>query len=134
MNKPNTSPLEAAEARTCMQYMQARHLKFTHVRNETGRPESSGKIRNWRAIFDFQDGVSPGFPDFVIVLPGVGLLIVELKRERGGVVSPAQAEWVEALNSCPGVAAHVCRGSGDFIKTLESYYPLPQHIPTPLTP
>lgn len=124
MAKPNLTPLESAEARTLMQYMQLRKLKFTHIKNETGRPDSSGKIRNWQAIYDKQDGVSAGFPDFAIVLPKIGLLIIELKREKGGTVSPAQLEWIEALNGCPGVAAHVCKGAGASIECIESYYPL----------
>lgn len=136
MSKPNTSPREADEARTFMQYMQARRIRFTHVKNETGRAYGSGKVRNWQAIYDYQDGVSAGFPDFAIVLPGTGLLCIELKREVGGKASAAQLEWITALNSCPGVAAHVCKGAGDCIKVLESYYPLPfpaiKHSPNTL--
>ncbi len=122
--KKNLTPLESDEARTFMQYLQVRGLKFTHIKNETGRPDSSGKIRNWQAIYDKQDGVSAGFPDFAIVLPGVGLLLIELKRTQGSHTSPEQLEWVDALNSCPGVAAHVCKGAGASIDVVESYYPL----------
>lgn len=127
--KTNNTPLEAAEARTAMQYMQARHIRFTHIKNETGRPDSSGKIRNWKAIYDKQDGVSPGFPDFAIVLPGIGLLIPELKRLEGGVVSQAQQEWIDALNTVPGVEARVCKGAIGIIEFIEEFYPLSTPLP-----
>lgn len=123
-SKPNLTPLEADEAHTLMQYMQARNLRFTHIKNETGIADERGKIKNFRALMDARDGVSPGFPDFAIVLPGVGLLCIELKRLEGSKTSEAQLEWIDALNTIPGVAAHVCKGASESIDTIESYYPI----------
>ena len=127
MSKPNLTPLESEEAHTAMQYMQARGIKFTHVKNETGIKDERGKIKNFRALMDYQDGVSPGFPDFVIVLPGVGLLCPELKREQGNEATPAQLEWIAALNTIPGVEARVCKGAGKLIEFIEEFYPLRKH-------
>lgn len=123
MGKPNLSPLEADEADTLMDYMRARGLKFTHIRNETGRPDANGKVTNMRAVLDFRAGVSPGFPDFAVVLPGVGLLLIELKRVTGSHTSEAQLSWVEALNTCPGVEAHVCKGAAAGIDLIEEILP-----------
>lgn len=121
---PNNTPLESEEARTAMQYMQARGLRFTHVKNETGRADSSGNIRNWRAIYDKQDGVSAGFPDFIIVLPGIGLLCPELKRAKGNEASENQLAWIAALNQVPGVEARVCKGATELIAFIEEFLPL----------
>src|SRR5258708_2649261 len=98
MSRPNLTPLESEEANTLMQYMHMRRLKFTHVKNETGMRDERGKIKNFRALMDYQDGVSPGFPDFVIVLPSIGLLVIELKRLEGNEATAAQLEWIAALN------------------------------------
>lgn len=116
-------PLEADEAKTLMEYMQTRNLKFTHIRNETGFSDARGEIRNFRALLDYQLGVSPGFPDFCIVLPHVGLLIIELKRRTGGTVSPNQRNWIDALNTVPGVQAEACEGADASIKFIERFYP-----------
>lgn len=124
MAKQNLTPLESEEAHTLMQYMHARGLKFTHVKNETAMADKRGVIKNFRALMDYRDGVSPGFPDFIIVLPRTGLLCIELKRKEGGKVSAAQTEWIDALNDCPGVESHVCYGADESIKLIESFYPL----------
>lgn len=133
MSKPNLTPLEAAEAETAMQYMQMRGIKYTHVKNETGRGDrrelKNGKvINNWQAMRDAQLGVSPGFPDFVIVLPGVGLLVPELKRQQGNEATAAQQAWVDALNTIPGVEARVCKGASKLIEFIEEFYPLHSHV------
>jgi hypothetical protein len=112
-------PLEADEAHALMQYMQLRGLKFTHVKNETAMKDERGKIKNFRALMDWQDGVSPGFPDFIVALPGIGLLCLELKRVRGGSVSTYQAEWIRILNLIPGVEAHVIKGALAGIAIIE---------------
>lgn len=122
-------PTEAAESRVLMQYMKLRGLMFTHVKNETGRPVAGKKVRNWKAVFDYQDGVRPGFPDFVVVLPQQ-VIAIELKRTKGGKVSAYQVEWLEALNAA-GMSAYVCHGADEAIKLIEKLYPLAIRRNTP---
>lgn len=86
--------------------------------------DERGKIRNFRALMDYQDGVSAGFPDFIIIIPNTGLLIIELKRLEGNEATAAQLEWIEALNTIPGVEAHVCKGAQQGIDIIEEIYPL----------
>lgn len=114
-------PTEAEEADTLMQYMKLKGLKFTHIKNETGRPVAGQKVRNWKAVWDARDGVSAGFPDFCIVLPRVGLLFIELKRSKGGKVSELQKDWINELNKCPGVEARACLGANESIEFIESF-------------
>jgi hypothetical protein len=116
------APTEAEESRVLMQYMKLRGFMFTHVKNETGRAVAGGKIRNWKAVFDYQDGVRPGFPDFVVVLPG-RVIAIELKRRKGGKVSDYQKLWIEALRDA-GMPAFVCEGADQAITVIESYAPL----------
>jgi len=55
-----------------------------------------------------QQGVSRGFPDYIVIVKGK-LLFIELKRVKGSRVSPEQLEWIAALEAC-GVYAEVCAG------------------------
>lgn len=131
MSKPNLTPLEKDEAVTAMQYLQARNLMFTHVKNEIGfadkRELANGRtIHNWQAMKDYNLGVAKGFPDFVIALPYVGLLIVELKREKGNEVTPEQQAWIDVLNTIPGVQAACCKGAAALIDLVERLYPIKQ--------
>jgi hypothetical protein len=115
-------PLEAQEADSLMAYLRERGLMFTHIKNEAGGSMvRDGK--NWKAIWDKRDGVSKGFPDFAIVLPMIGLALVELKRIKGSVTSQEQLEWVDALNTCPGVEARVCKGAITAIAFIEELSP-----------
>lgn len=52
------------------------------------------------------EGVSAGVPDLFI--PSLKLFI-EMKKEKGGKVSPEQKDWLEYLNSC-GYVALVANG------------------------
>lgn len=79
---------------------------YTHIPNETYTVSWNQKRKN-KAM-----GVRRGFPDYVIVTPRV-LIFLEMKREHGGVVSPAQREWVEALDDQSNTFARVCNGFRD---------------------
>lgn len=60
-------------------------------------------------------GVRPGLCDMLIVTP-YRLLFLELKKEKHGVVSKYQKEWIEAINlitdqyTTDPVIARVCAG------------------------
>ena len=114
-------PTEAQESRVLMQYMRLRGFKFTHVKNETGRSQAGARGKNFRAMWDAVDGVSPGFPDFVVVCPD-RVICIELKRSKGGTVSPHQVEWLESLNAA-GMLAFVARGADEAIAYFEKQYP-----------
>ena len=43
------------------------------------------------------EGVSPGVPDLFVP---EWLLWVEMKREKGGTLSPAQSDWISYLDDC----------------------------------
>ena len=57
-------------------------------------------------------GVKPGVPDLFIAEPRGGYhgFYLELKRVKGGVLSPCQKEWLEALAS-RGYKAVSCAGA-----------------------
>lgn len=75
-----------------------------HVPNEGKRSAATG--RKLRA-----EGLRAGVPDVVLPVARGGQhgLYIEMKRTQGGRVSPAQAEWIEAL-AAQGYRAVICRG------------------------
>jgi hypothetical protein len=111
-------PTEHQEARWFLQYCKLKGYKVTHVKNETGRPVAGRRVRNYKAMWDAIDGVSPGFPDFVVVAGNV-VIFIELKRTKGGKISPAQQEWISALKLA-GMPAGICRGADESIAFVEA--------------
>lgn len=80
------------------------------------------------------EGVKAGVPD--VCLPArsgdghYSCLWIELKRLKGGRVSPEQAEWIERLSAQPGHRAVVCRGWVEAAREISAYLGLPpEYIP-----
>ena len=65
------------------------------------------------------EGVSPGVPDLFV--PAWGLW-VEMKRQKGGTVSPEQKDWIAYLDDC-GYQCIVGRGFEDAKRQIESIKP-----------
>lgn len=61
------------------------------------------------------EGVSPGVPDLFI--PAWGLW-VEMKRSKGGTLSPEQRDWIAYLDDC-GYQCIVGRGFEDAKRQIE---------------
>jgi len=85
----------------------------------------------WRREQLKLQGLSPGVPDIIIPVPNrvrwvddgscYHGLAIEIKRVSGGVVSPAQKEWIEKLRES-GWKADVCRGVDEAIKVSCEYF------------
>jgi hypothetical protein len=97
-------PTEDQECLTFVDWLELRRLKYAHIPQETFTKFITVKMKNRRM------GVKAGVPDYMIIAPK-GLLFIEMKREKGGKTSPAQKEWIEALNNVQGVQAQVCCGA-----------------------
>lgn len=86
-----------------------------HIPNGGSRSKSeAGRFR--------AEGVKAGVPD--ICLPaargGYHGLYIELKRVKGGRVSPAQQGWIAALRD-QGYCACVCKGWDDAAHVIKKY-------------
>lgn len=64
------------------------------------------------------EGVKPGFPDLAIVTNS-NFVLIEMKKEKGGKLSPYQKQWIEALTNV-GIKAYVARGFDEAKACLES--------------
>jgi hypothetical protein len=63
------------------------------------------------------EGVSAGVPDMFVP---AWRLWVEMKRQRGGRVSPEQADWIEYLESL-GYTCLVCPGSENAQTQIDAF-------------
>lgn len=112
-------PLEEDDSITFSQFLTLHRLKHTHINNEMWSP-SRNQHRKAKAM-----GVSSGVPDYMIVIKRTQskqnkahLLFVEMKREKGGVVSPKQQEWIDLLNQVDNVEARVAEGFKEATKII----------------
>lgn len=72
----------------------------------------NGGYRTKKTAADMKaEGVRPGVPDICLPWPSGDRhgLYIELKRTRGGRLSPAQCRWLRTLTAL-GYQARVCRG------------------------
>jgi len=110
----NTTPIEYEEDKVFAQWCRLKKLKFSHIPNETYTPSMGARIRNQ------QSGVDSGVPDYVVLTPK-GVIWVEMKRRKGSITSPAQLEWIEAINAIPGTQAQVCKGAQEAIDFVSKF-------------
>lgn len=114
---------EAQEGDVLVAWLRMHNLKFTHIANETGGSDEAKR----RAIRVKRQGVSRGFPDYIIYVTS-GTLYVELKRVRGSATSQDQRDWVVFLNKQPASEARICRGASEAINFVGSFLHDPAKI------
>lgn len=86
-----------------------------HIPNGGSRSKSeAGRFR--------AEGVKAGVPDICLPVARGGYhgLYIELKRVKGGRVSPAQQGWIAALRD-QGYYACVCKGWDDAAHIIKAY-------------
>lgn len=69
------------------------------------------------AIKAKREGVSAGVPDLFIP---EWKMFIEMKRLKGGVVSPEQKEWIAYLSSI-GYKVHICRGFDEAVMAVKEF-------------
>jgi hypothetical protein len=76
-----------------------------------------------QAIKMKRTGYVKGFPDLFIYEPNQDYhgLAIEMKKEKGGVVSPEQKSWQEQLRN-RGYASYICKGNEEAIKVIDEYF------------
>lgn len=104
------TPTEDQECYVLADYLRAKGYLFGHINNEFYTKSWKQKSRQLAM------GTAKGFPDYVIIANGK-LVMIEMKRTRGGVVSEHQKKWIAELTAA-GITAIVCRGAQDAIKKL----------------
>lgn len=109
---PDRLPTEAEEQERVLQVLRRQGVIYFAVPN--------GGRRGVREAVAFKrQGVKAGIPD--LILPGADArwrcLAIEMKRTKGGRVSPEQESWHGILRAC-GWKILVCEGAADAIAQL----------------
>ena len=73
-------------------------------------PATAGRLK--------AEGVSSGVPDLCIP---AWKLWIEMKRTKGGSVSPEQKDWIKYLEDV-GYCAKVCKGAEDAKKQIQAFF------------
>lgn len=83
---------------------------------------NGGKRAIKTAVALKKQGVKRGVPDMCLPVARGGYhgLYIELKRQKGGVVSDEQREWIAALNT-QGYKAIICHGAEEAIEQIRGY-------------
>lgn len=117
----NTTSLESKEQERYFEWcksmeQQYPELAFCHC------SLSGIKLTPGAAVKAKRQGNKGGVPDIFLPVPKQGYhgLFIELKRRKGGIVSPIQKMWKNALNDF-GYLADVCYGSDDAIILTKKY-------------
>jgi len=103
-------PTEYQEAVTLHQWLSAKQIHHFHVPNENGRNGAQRGAMNKRM------GVSKGVPDFFVFTPTANI-VIELKRQKGGSVSPEQRDWLNRLAHA-GFTCAIARGAQEAIEFI----------------
>ena len=104
-------PTEYQDQCALVQWLELIGLKFTAIPNGTWTPSQSQKAMNYKS------GLRKGFPDMVVIIPKekckeerTVMLFIEMKREKGGIVSEHQKGWIDSINGVADCEAVICEG------------------------
>lgn len=120
VSKMSGVPLENDEAVAFADWLRAMHIPHTHIANEIGGSTRTAKLRALKAK---RMGQTAGVWDYEIFLPIVNIdgeidayqeVRIELKRKKGGTVSPAQKKW-GLIYKASGIPCAVCKGAEEAI-------------------
>lgn len=119
----NTTPTEDAEHMAVVRALRAKGIPFWHTPNEIWTQSIKQKIRS-KAL-----GTQSGIPDLFVCFPGQ-IVGIEMKRKKGGVVSPTQKYWAQILEQC-NIPVWVAHGYEEAMEVIAKYEPLGKvKIPT----
>lgn len=115
-------PTEYEEQCEFVDWLEFKGIKFTAIPNSTYTSSYNQKRKNYAS------GLRKGLPDLLIVLTkdqcnlGRSVMIwIEMKRQRGGKLSPEQKEWMEVINEVADVESFVAKGCDEAIKIINQF-------------
>ena len=119
--KENFYPTEGEEQATLFSWAAMKSVKHPELRLLFHIP-NGGKRGKVEAARFKAEGVKPGVPDLFLPVARGGRhgLFIEMKRQKGGRLSPDQRAWLDALRA-QGYAAYVAYGWKDAAALIEKY-------------
>lgn len=111
MGKVSTPiPSEEAEQTALVAYLKKKGVLIFSIPNGV----HSGKVKGSRLGLS---GLLSGVPDLLAILPGPHFVFIEMKRQKGGTVSPTQ-KIIHRLLGLMGIDVIVGKGARDAIDKL----------------
>ncbi len=126
LKSPISVPTEHAEQRALVTWASLSTGKHPELRLLFAIP--NGGARSKAAAGKLKaEGVKPGVPDLCLPVARGGFhgLYVEMKRVKGGTLSPEQKTWHQALTE-QGYHVALCKGQPAAQQTLTTYLTLPK--------
>lgn len=119
-------PTEYEECKKFVQYLRLKNIPHNHVANESQSGSKNAMIRGakLKAI-----GQSKGVFDYDVYIPYKGvtgetdcyqLIKIEMKRVKGGSVSPEQKNWSK-IYEMAGIPNKICKGADEAIEYVEQF-------------
>jgi hypothetical protein len=113
-------PLEAEEQCTFFEIAQ---LILTPLQYQLLFAVPNGGKRHIRTAINLKrEGVKPGVPDIIFAYPTKQYhgMFIEMKRQKGGVVSEEQKVMIDKLNEV-GYYTTVCKGCDEAVREIKGY-------------
>ena len=121
--KSSTKRKAAPESESNQQEIVVKYLRLAYP--DALYCASAGGMRTsyLQAIKMKRTGYVKGFPDLFIYEPRGEFhgLAIEMKKEKGGAVSPEQKRWQEQLRN-RGYCSYICKGNEEAIKVIDEYF------------
>ena len=112
-SKDELIPSEDAEQVAVVQELEARGIPYWHTNNEIWTSSWKQKARA-KAM-----GTQSGIPDLFVCFPGQ-LVGIEMKRRKGGIVSPNQKYWANIIEQC-NIPVWVAHGYDEAMEVVAKY-------------
>lgn len=119
--RTNDTPKEDVEQTCLFRWAGMASGKYPELASMYHIPNGGSRNKAEAARLKMQ-GVRAGVPDVCLPVARGGYhgLYIELKRQRGGIVSDVQKQWLEALRKA-GYCAEICRGWDEAREVIETY-------------
>lgn len=117
----NNCPLESIEQAQFCDYLDDHNILYTSTQNGAflGGRNSFAQYNKLK-----KTGTKKGFPDLIIFVRNESktesVLFIEMKRQKGGIVSKDQKEWLHKLDKA-GYSVGVAKGCIAAIRMLNKY-------------
>lgn len=106
-------PSEDEEQIAVVAELDARGIPYWHTNNEIWTSSWKQKARA-KAM-----GTQSGIPDLFVCFPGQ-LVGIEMKRQKGGVVSPNQKYWAAIIEQC-NIPVWIAHGYDEAMEVIAKY-------------
>jgi len=112
------TPLEHEEQKDFCKWLRRNGIEHVGIPNAQALSGLHRRVAIKNMLKLKLEGFQPGFPDMLVFLKHI-MLVIEMKRIKGGKVSGEQKEWLDFFKSLPYSNSYVARGHEEAIKIVK---------------